>query len=228
MAAGKARKGPAKSTCSHIAQQTGQKTEPATKTAGQLSTNQSNSACDIILKDDRALLDCFVRCDDGTDESIASPRLTESEILSGIGKLRKINPVTIQVAVKDNIEALKFTFSREWNVPRLIMHLSVGLLALPNTMFFVADAALAENDLLIVQTVLKHLGLDSKTMLKNNHAQLNETDYSGVPRDTETSSSVDLILMAIVRKVNNKEIMEIGKDKKDKTDTSKDIQQRTR
>lgn len=69
-------------------------------------------------------------------------------------------------------------------MPRLLLHLSVGPLALLNINFLVADAELTEHDLLIGQPVLKHLGIDSKTTLENNRAQLNEMDCSCVVRDT--------------------------------------------
>lgn len=127
------------------------------------------------------------RCDDGADESLVSPRLAKSTVLNGIKKLKKIGLVTVQVALKEKSEAQTFTFSREWAVPRLLLHLSVGPLAFLNVSFLVANAELTEPDLLIGQPVLKHLGIDSRTMLENNRAQLNETDCSGVVRDTQAS-----------------------------------------
>ena len=64
-----------------------------------------------------------------------------------------------------------------------------------------ADAELAENDLLIGQPVLMHLGIDSKTMLENNRAQLNETDCSGVVRDEKAASTVGRILISRIKGV---------------------------
>lgn len=205
LAAEKARTSPSKSTRAQIAQQgeAQKQQQPPAKTAGRLANTHGTAACDITLKDDNATLPCIGRCDDGADESIASPRLAEAAVLSGIGKLKKINPVTVQVALKDQSDAQKFKFSREWAVPRLVLHLSVGPPALLNVTFLVVDAELAENDILIGQPVLKHLGIDSKTMLENNRAELNETDSSGVVRDDMVPSTVGRILIARIRGVQN-------------------------
>lgn len=231
MVADNARTGPAKSTRAQIAQQTGQQNQlqpSANKPACQLSTNQSSSACDITLKDDGALLFCLGQSDDGADELTVSPKFAESVILSGIGKLRKISTVTMQVALKEKFKANTFTFSRVRTVPRLFMHLSVGPLTLLNVIFPVADAKLAENNLLIEQTVLKHLGIDSKTMVENNCVQLNEIDCSGVPRNIKTSSSKGRILMARIEKVKNDAITNKKIEKEDKTNFSSKTQPRPR
>lgn len=143
------------------------------------------------------------RCDDGADDSLVSPRLAESAVLNGVGKLKKIKPVTVQVALKDKSAAQTFTFSREWTVSRLLLHLSIGLLALLNVSFLVADAHLTEHDLLIGQPVLKHLGINYKTMLENNRTQLNETDCSAVVRDMQDSSTVGGIIVARMNGVKN-------------------------
>lgn len=115
------------------------------------------------------------------------------------------------MALKDEKEAQTFTFSREWAVPRLVLHLSVGPFALLNVTFLVADAELAENDLLIGQPVLKHLGIDLKTMLENNRAQLSETDCSGVAMDNMVPSTVGRILIARIKGMKNyKQVCEEG------------------
>lgn len=70
------------------------------------------------------------RADDGADVSIISGAVAEKAALNGIGKICKISPVTMQVALKDGAEAEKFTFSRTWTVPRTILKLWAGPLAL--------------------------------------------------------------------------------------------------
>lgn len=82
---------------------------------------RTTPVCDIKLKDDDEVLPCVGRCDDGVDESIVFPRLAESAVLIGIGKLKKINSVTVQVALKEKADAQKFIFSREWTVPRPLL-----------------------------------------------------------------------------------------------------------
>lgn len=213
----KAKTGPAKSPRAQIAQQAEQekhKKDPP-KIAARISNQQGTAACQITLKDDSATLPCVGRCDDGADESIVSPQLAESAVLSGIGKMKKIKPVTVQAALKESREAQTFTLSREWTVPRLLLHLSVGPLALLNISLLVADAELAENDLLIGQPVLKHLGMDSKTMLENNRAQLNETDCSTVVKEDQVSSTVGRVLIARIKgKKNNNDSHDYGEKEK--------------
>lgn len=108
--------------------------------AGRLANTHCSSAYHITLNKDGATKPCVGRCDDGVDESIVSPRLAESAVLNGIAKLKKIKPVTVQVALKDEKEAQLFTFLRWWAVSRLVLHLSVGPFALLNVTFLVADA----------------------------------------------------------------------------------------
>lgn len=67
-------------------------------------------------------------------------------------------------------------------------------------------------------------------MLENNRAQIIETDWSEVPRNTKTPSSVGRILMARTRKVKTDDItyQEKEKEKEDKTNTSSETQPRSR
>ena len=139
----------------------------------------------MTIKDDGAQITCTGRCDDGSDQSIAIPQLAESSVLNGVGKFRPIKPVKVQVAFKTNDSTQRFTASREWVVPRLILGLSAGPLALLNVAFLVTDAQLADEDLLIGLPVLKHLEIDSKTMLERNRDCLLYTSPS--PRDQRGS-----------------------------------------
>lgn len=110
------------------------------------------------------------RCNADADESIVFHGTAESAVLRDVEKLRKIKPVVVQVALKEHKEAQIFTFSHKWTVSRLLHYLSVGLLVLFNVYFIVADNELAENDLVIGQPILKHLGICSKTMLEHIRA----------------------------------------------------------
>lgn len=47
-----------------------------------------------------------------SDESTVSLKLSECADLNGIGKMTKLDKVTLQVALKNNTEAQGFTFSR--------------------------------------------------------------------------------------------------------------------
>lgn len=80
--------------------------------------------------------------------------------LNSIEKLNTINPVTAKVDRKDGKSASIFIFPRKWNAHRIVLHLSVGSLALFNVTCCVAAAELEENDLLTVQPVFKHICID--------------------------------------------------------------------
>lgn len=116
-----------------------------------------------------------------------------------------MNPQIVQVALKEKLEAQMFTISKECTVLRLL-HLLVGPFGIPNVSFLVADAGLAKKDLLIGQLVLKHLGIDSETMLEKKSAQLNETDCFGVVRDATASFSVGFIWVAGIKRVKDSKI----------------------
>lgn len=108
----KAKTGPAKSTRAQMSKQNEKQKQqtPPTKTADCLSIQHGTSTWEMTPKDHSATLPCIGRCIGVADESIVSPRLAESVILSGIGKFKKIYPVTMQVALKEAQEAQSFTF----------------------------------------------------------------------------------------------------------------------
>lgn len=60
------------------------------------------------------------------------------------------------------------------------MHLSSGLLALLKVKIWVAGANLAQENLLLGSPVLRHLDIDSRTVLERNRAQLDETNCASV------------------------------------------------
>ena len=83
---------------------------------------------------------CSGRCDDGSDETLISPRVAETAVLKGIGRLNKIDKVVVQVALKECDTAQQFSLSRSSTVPRVVMDLAARQLALLNVKFLVADA----------------------------------------------------------------------------------------
>lgn len=92
-----------------------------------------------------------------------------------------ITSVIIQVTLSTTGKAGEFTFSRDWHVPRLVLELSSGRLAVCNITFMDSDASLAIEDILIGLPILRHLGIDSWSLLECNCAKLNGTDCSNVP-----------------------------------------------
>lgn len=205
----KAATGPAHSTRSKTARNQDQQTnatQTKTPVTGKISHAHSQPGCEIVLKDDTASHNCHGRCDDGSDESLVSPRVAEAATIKGIGKMRKIEPVIVQVALRKGENAETFTFSRQWTVPRLVLQLSAGPLALLNVTMLVADAELADEDILIGRPVLAHLGIDSRTMLEAKRSTLHETDCKKVRRNATTDSRIGRILIARIKGVNNPEL----------------------
>lgn len=129
------------------------------------------------------------RSDDGSDDTIASPRLVEKAVLKGIGRFEAIPPVSIQVALTDAGPAQTFNLSRKWTVPRLVLELSSGRMALRNVAFLVADDDLAFEDVLIGLPILQHLQIDSRTLLERNRAVLDGTDCANVGNETKNNSN---------------------------------------
>lgn len=139
------------------------------------------------------------RCDNGSDDSIASAFVSHATVLKGIDRLEAIEPVTIQVALSSSEQPEHFVFSRTWRVPRLILELSSGLLALTNISFLVSYASLLTEDLLIGLPVLQHLGIDSRILLERNRSALDGTDCFVVKNPTVSKTCGTLGRLMIVR-----------------------------
>lgn len=120
------------------------------------------------------------RTDDGSDQSTISSKLAESAVCRGIGKMTPIDTISLQAALKDRKDVEKYSFSRSITVPRTVLHLAAGPLALVNVSFLVADGELAVQDLLFGLPVLQHLGVDSKTLVEQRHGSLDGFDCSAL------------------------------------------------
>lgn len=163
-------------------------------TAGRLRQKQGGAkpdspSCEVTIAESDKTLAATGRCDDGSDDSIVSPELAERAVLAGIGTLKAIPTVRLQVALKAEAEAQVFSFSRRWTCPRTILHLAAGQLALCNISFLVAEDDLACEDMLIGLPVLQHLKVDTKTLLENNRATLDGVDCSKVGQSEKGSTS---------------------------------------
>lgn len=178
------------------AQSTRPKTKEENKTTGRLhktdeektwgrihetsTETQNTPSMTIRIEDGDESLKTVGPTDDGSDESIVSLRLAEKAVLEGIGRKTKIQSLSLQVALKEDDDAQSFTFSRAWTPPRIVLRLSTGPLALTNVKFLVADADLAAEDILIGLPVLRHLGVDTRTMLERDRKRLDGSDCSVV------------------------------------------------
>lgn len=85
-----------------------------------------------------------------------------------------------QAALKQGSHATKFTFSRSWTAPQTVLKLSAGLPVLLIIEYLFADGDLAKEELLIGLPVLRHLGLDARTLLEYLRDLLDATDCLGV------------------------------------------------
>ena len=81
--------------------------------------------------------------------------------------------------------------------------LNAGPLALLNLTFLVPDDELADGDMLIGLPVLKHLGIDTKTMLEQNRDVLDGADCSSVrsPSLSGRDGHVSRLMMARLNRV---------------------------
>lgn len=175
----KAASGPSKSTRS----QQQDRDKDKYKTAGrvQSATTPDASSMTVVFYDCDESISANGRADDGADERIVSARIADEAVTNGIGRIKKIKPVTMQVSLKVGSDAEKFTFSRTWTPTRIVMKLAAGPLALLNVELLVADADLAAEDVLIGLPVLRHLGVDTKTLLEERRDLLNGMDCSSIP-----------------------------------------------
>lgn len=103
-------------------------------------TGNISPTCLINVSDGIASLQGLGLCDDGSDEIIASAGFAEAAVIKGIRRMTAIQPMNVQVALKSRTEAQYFRFIRSWTVPRIILRLSSGHLALKNISFLVPDA----------------------------------------------------------------------------------------
>lgn len=76
--------------------------------------------------------------------------------------------------------------------------------------------------------MLKDLGIDSKNMLENKRAQLNETNCSTAVRHSISPSTVSRVLIAIIKGVNNNETTNNQNGEDETINHSDSIHQRAR
>ena len=92
--------------------------------------DNDSASCITTVPESKSSVDVTGRCDDGSDENIASPILAERAVLKGIGKFEMIDTVNLEVALtKTDEQVKKYAFSRacplnlcirEWNIQNKI------------------------------------------------------------------------------------------------------------
>ena len=118
IAAEKARYGPSRSTRIQTSAVPTAGHDKTTGTAGLITDavkiidQASATSFDIIVSDGDATLATICRCDDGADDSFVAFQLAYTAFIKGIGKIKSIKPVWLQVARKNGDKLLNFSFSR--------------------------------------------------------------------------------------------------------------------
>lgn len=117
----RAKSGPANNSRSLAKSKTepcGTSTNASGKTAALLAlrkvlpTAESSSSCTMTISDEELCHKIRGRCDDGNDETILSPRIADNCMFTGIGKMKAVRPVHLQVALKQGDESESFPSSR--------------------------------------------------------------------------------------------------------------------
>lgn len=173
--------GPAKNTRPQ-AERTEAAVKVGNKAVGHITTvpHQNCSSFEVASMNNKESYTANRRADDGADESVVPSGIAEHAVFNGIGRMRKIVRARLQVALKDCNEAQILTWARIWTAPRIVLKLTAELHVLLNVEFLNADAELAAEDLLIGLPALRHLGVDTKTLLENRRDSLHVYDCASV------------------------------------------------
>lgn len=147
---------------------------------GTILPDRMQPSCAITVSDGIASLPGSGRCNDGSNESIVSPKLSKRATLRGVGKIIATLPVKLNVALKTGQDPQSFSFSRSWTPPKTVLHLAAGNLTLVSVTFLIANDDPSCEDLLIGLPVLHHLQVDTRTLLENRFSSLDSTDCSQV------------------------------------------------
>lgn len=113
--------------------------------------------------------------------------------------MTSIKPAKMPVALKAASGRATFTFSRTWFVPCLESKLWTGLMTLLNITFLAADRGTAWEEVLLGLQVLRHYGIDPRTLLEQQLTSLDVTDYSVVHNQWKNQTS-NLGRLLLVRK----------------------------
>lgn len=118
------------------------------------------------------------RADEGAYNSIISGVDAEKAVVDGVGKHPENPSVTMQVALKDEDDAKQFKISQIWSVPRTILKLFADPLPLLNLECLVSNSDLAVKDFLLGLPVIRHLEVDTKTLLEERKDLLDGSNRS--------------------------------------------------
>lgn len=88
-------------------------------------------------------------------------------------------------------------------MPSTVLHLHSGRLAFKNIRFLIADDAVSCEDLLIGRPVLRHLRVDTRTLLEDRVRTVDGTDCSTDFVGTSTGGRVSRLMLARLSRVED-------------------------
>ena len=192
IAAKKAATGPHANTRSRAKEQSKlDKEEQVAAKTGRIHTFKDLDPASITaaVSQEKSERKTLARCDDGSDDSLVCPTLAEPAALSGIGRIRAIEPVKLKVALHRRDEKVEFSFSRQWIVPNTILQLRTGSMGIQNMSFLISDDRLTGEPLIIGRPALQHMRVDTKTLLEERYSELNGIDCSSIGNPTMSSKA---------------------------------------
>ncbi len=154
-------------------------------------------SCDIILEDGKSAIKVSCRCDDGSDDSIASCAIAEKILIQGIGRINKVDPLQCKLR-KRRIPKPKNSLFIVFGCSRNSCKIDIRETGFMNISFLVVDDELEAESILIGHPVLQHISIDTKTLLDENRGSHDGTDCSlfGNPTIPKKGGFVSRIIVA--------------------------------
>lgn len=157
----------------------------------------------VTVADGITTLDVKGRCDDGADDSLASKSIAEKGALMGNEHIQSVPQTELQMTVLgQDTKPIIVECHRIWKVPRTVLRVASGNLALLHISYLIIEGELSPENLLIGRPVLAHLGVDSSTLLYQNRLSLHEHDCNDVGNPTAFTRRVTLHRIKITNKKN--------------------------
>lgn len=157
----------------------------------------------MTVRNNAARMDVAGRCNDGKGVLLPSPRIAKSAVLKDFECFIAISSFTVRAALHEGEDALSFLFSRSWLMPRIILHLTSGELALCLVLFWVSHNDLVCKDLSIGLTVLQHLRIDRKTLPENSRSELESIACANAANPTAKLGHAGRLMMTCTVAVNS-------------------------
>lgn len=157
-----------------------------------MTTKLPTQSCGWLVLPQRIIIDS---CDDGSDDSIVSPRAAAKAVLEDRGRMQAINLVMVQVALCQGQTPHKTT-SRSWTSPRRVLKLASGKLAILNVSILFADDNLSCENMLVGYPALLHSRIYDETLPESIGLALNGIDCQSVDNQTVNTGRNDRVMIS--------------------------------